>query len=162
MRHKSFAGMNCPTALTLDRVGEWWSILILRDAFHGLTRFDQFERSLGISTNSLTRRLNTLVESGLLARRRYADRPARHEYVLTDAGRDFQPVLVALAAWGRRHAAPERDNVLLVDADSGHPVDPVLIDRNTGREIPGPGFAYVPGPDADAATLRRLSGEDRA
>src|ERR1700750_2180504 len=103
MQRKSFDRMSCPIARSLERVGEWWSILILRDALHGLTRFDQFQKSLGIAPNMLTRRLNALVDAGLLERRRYSERPPRDEYVLTDTGRDFLPVLAAIGAWGREH-----------------------------------------------------------
>jgi DNA-binding HxlR family transcriptional regulator len=82
-------------------------MLILRDAFAGTTRFDDFQQSLGIAPNMLTRRLAALVEAGLLERRRYSERPPRDEYVLTDRGRDFKPVLTALVAFGRKHfAAP--------------------------------------------------------
>src|SRR5437868_1886952 len=121
MQRKSFGRMSCPIARSLERVGEWWSILILRDALHGLTRFDQFQKSLEIAPNMLTRRLNALVDAGLLARRRYHQHPPRDEYVLTARGRDFQPVLHALLAWGNRHFAPEGASVLLVDAASGAP-----------------------------------------
>ena len=79
MQRKSFGDMQCPIARSLERVGEWWSILILRDAFHGLTRFDQFQKSLEIAPNMLTRRLNSLVEAGLLERRPYSERPPRDE-----------------------------------------------------------------------------------
>src|SRR6478735_3633723 len=75
MRHKSFGNMQCPIARSLERVGEWWSILILRDAAHGLSRFDEFLQSLGIAPNILARRLKVLVEAGLLERRRYSERP---------------------------------------------------------------------------------------
>ncbi|HEX5262058.1 MAG TPA: helix-turn-helix domain-containing protein [Phenylobacterium sp.] len=102
MRRKSFNTMQCPIARSLERVGEWWSILILRDAFHGLTRFDQFQKSLDIAPNMLTRRLNALVEAGLLERHRYSERPPRDEYLLTARGRDFQPVMDALYAFGER------------------------------------------------------------
>src|ERR1700736_2623030 len=119
MQRKTFGNLQCPIARSLERVGEWWSILILRDAFHGLTRFDQFQKSLDIAPNMLTRRLNGLVESGLLERRRYNERPPRDEYVLTERGRDFRPVIVALLAWGNRHFAPEGASVLLVDARTG-------------------------------------------
>src|SRR5208283_2554443 len=105
--------MECPIARSLERVGEWWSIMILRDAFLGVTRFDEFEKSLGIAPNMLTRRLNTLVESGLLERRRYTTRPPRNEYVLTERGRDFRPVLWALIAWGNKHFAPEGPSVMV-------------------------------------------------
>src|SRR5262245_32666310 len=103
MQRKSFGRMPCPIARSLERVGEWWSMLILRDAFHGMTRFDEFQTSLGIAPNMLTRRLNALVEAGLLERRRYSERPPRDEYVLTERGRDFRPVLITLLAWGNKH-----------------------------------------------------------
>src|ERR1700688_3577945 len=135
MQRKSFGNMSCPVARSLERVGEWWSILILRDALHGFTRFDQFQKSLGIAPNMLTRRLNALVEAGLLERRRYSERPPRDEYVPTSRGRDFPPVLVALLAWGHRHFAPEGASVRLVDAETGSTVDPILVDRVTGRPI---------------------------
>src|SRR5580765_5193185 len=110
MQRKSFGDMQCRIAGSLERVGEWWSMVILRDALHGLTRFDQFQKSLGIAPNMLTRRLNALVESGLLERRRYSERPPRDEYVLTARGRDFRPVLLSLMAWGNRHFAPEGES----------------------------------------------------
>lgn len=103
MQHVRFDRMPCPIARGLDRVGEWWSILILRDAFRGRTRFDQFQNSLGIAPNILSRRLRALVQAGLLEKVRYSERPARSEYVLTEMGRDFRPVLWALLAWGNRH-----------------------------------------------------------
>src|SRR5919204_89646 len=112
MQRKSFGRMTCPIARSLERVGEWWSILILRDAFHGLTRFDQFQKSLDIAPNMLTRRLNALVKGGLLERRRYSERPPRYEYLLTERGRDFRPVLLALLAWGNKHFTPEGASVL--------------------------------------------------
>jgi DNA-binding HxlR family transcriptional regulator len=119
MRHKSFDDMQCPIARSLERVGEWWSMLILRDALLGLTRFDQFQESLGIASNMLIRRLSKLVEAGLLERRRYNDRPPRYEYLLTQAGRDFRPVLWAFVAWGNRHFAPEGPSVVIVDSKTG-------------------------------------------
>src|SRR6476646_7033777 len=134
MQRKSFGAMTCPIARSLERVGEWWSILILRDAFRGLTRFDQFQKSLDIAPNILTRRLAKLVESGLLERRAYSERPPRHEYILTERGRDFRPVLWALLAWGNRHFAPEGASVLLADAKTGAAVDPMLVDSATGRQ----------------------------
>ncbi len=82
--------MTCPIARSLEHVGEWWSILILRDAFRGVTRFEGFRDSLGIAPNILTRRLKALVAAGLLERRRYCERPPRDEYVLTERGRDFR------------------------------------------------------------------------
>jgi DNA-binding HxlR family transcriptional regulator len=155
MRHKSFGNLQCPIARSLERVGEWWSILILRDAFHGLTRFDEFQESLGIAPNMLARRLKALVEAGLLERRRYSERPPRDEYVLTPAGRDFRPVLWALLAWGNKHFAPEGASVVVVDSQTGAEADPVLVDRNSGRPLIAPAFRSAAGPAADARTRRR-------
>src|SRR3954453_7697756 len=136
MRRTSFDSMPCPIARSLERGGEWWSILILRDAFAGLTRFEEFQDSLGIAPNMLTRRLTPLVEDGLLERRRYSERPPRHEYVLTERGRDFRPVLLAMMAWGNRHFAPEGASVQVVDARTGAPADPVLGARPSPRPTP--------------------------
>ena len=149
--------MPCPIARGLERVGEWWSILILRDAFYGLTRFDEFQKSLGIAPNMLTRRLDALVEAGLLERRRYSERPPRDEYLLTGRGRDFRPVLLAFMAWGNRHFAPEGTSVQLVDAATGLPADPVLVDRATGHELCSADFRLQPGPAAGQSTRRRLA-----
>src|SRR3954464_4005819 len=93
----------CPIARSLGCAGDAWSLLILRDASVGLTRFDEFRKSLGIAPTILTRRLAALTDEALLEKRRSSERPPRDEYVLTAAGRDFLPVLVMLAAWGRRH-----------------------------------------------------------
>jgi DNA-binding HxlR family transcriptional regulator len=162
MQRKSFGNMPCPIARSLERVGEWWSILILRDALHGFTRFDKFQKSLGIAPNMLTRRLNALVEAELLERRRYSERPPRDEYVLTARGRDFRPVIVALLAWGNKHFAPEGASVLLVDAQSGLPADPVMVDRMTGRPLEAPAYVYAPGPAAGERTRRKFASADRA
>jgi DNA-binding HxlR family transcriptional regulator len=157
MRHKSFGNMRCPIARSLEQVGEWWSILILRDALQGLTRFDQFQESLGIAPNILTRRLKALVEAGVLERRRYSERPPRDEYVLTQAGRDFRPVLWALLAWGNKHFAPEGVSVVIIDSQSGAEAEPVLVDRKSGRPLVTPAFRSAAGPAADARTRRRYT-----
>jgi DNA-binding HxlR family transcriptional regulator len=154
VQHKSFGNMQCPIARSLERVGEWWSILILRDAFLGLTRFDQFQKSLEIAPNILTRRLTTLVDSGLLERRRYSERPPRDEYVLTERGRDFRPVLWTLLAWGNKHFAPEGASVVIVNSETGVAADPVLVDRSSGQPLRAPEFTAAAGPAADD-TLRK-------
>jgi len=157
MRRKSFGNMQCPIARSLERVGEWWSILILRDALHGLTRFDQFQKSLQIAPNMLTRRLNGLVQSGLLERRRYSERPPRDEYLLTARGREFQPVLWALLAWGNKAFAPEGKSVVMVDGETGVEADPVLVDRLSGRLLAEAAFRTAAGPAADDRTRRRYA-----
>jgi DNA-binding HxlR family transcriptional regulator len=158
MQRKSFTRMPCPIARTLDRVGEWWSMLIVRDALHGLTRFDEFQKSLGIAPNMLTRRLNALVEGGFLERRRYSARPPRYEYRPTARAEDFRAVLIALNAFGNRHFAPEGASVQIVDAQTGAPADPVMVDRATGRPIRPPDFIYTAGPAASERTRQRYAG----
>jgi DNA-binding HxlR family transcriptional regulator len=157
MQKKDFTGMPCPVARSLGRVGEWWSMLILRDALHGLTRFEQFQKSLGIAPNMLTRRLNDLVADGFLERRRYSEHPPRYEYVLTPMGRDFRPVLIALMAFGNRHFATEGISSQLVDEETGKAVEPVLVDRATGKELDEERFAFAAGPAANDDTRRRLA-----
>lgn len=146
MQRRRLDKTQCPIARSLDRVGEWWSILILRDAMQGLTRFDEFQKSLGIAPNMLSRRLNKLVESGLLERRQYSERPERFEYVLTERGEDFRPVLWSLVAWGNKHFAPEGLSLVLVDTSTGIWADPILVDGNSGKPMRTPEFRPVAGP----------------
>jgi DNA-binding HxlR family transcriptional regulator len=143
MQRKSFSDMQCPIARGLEHVGEWWSILILRDAFRGLTRFDAFSDSLGIAPNMLARRLNALVEAGLLERRRYNERPPRDEYVLTQRGKDFRPVLLAMLAFGNKHFPPDDRQVRIINSETGQAVDPLLVDPATGKRVDGPGYQVV-------------------
>ena len=156
MKRKTFGHMQCPVARSLERVGDWWNILILRDAFYGIRRFDEFQQSLGIASSTLSRRLDDLVASGLLEKRLYNERPPRHEYVLTQAGRDFRPVLLAMVGWGNRNFAPEGASVLIADSETGETVDPVLVDRATGRELSS--IRPIAGPAADALTRKRMDG----
>jgi DNA-binding HxlR family transcriptional regulator len=156
MKRKSFQKMQCPVARSLEHVGEWWSILILRDAMHGMTRFDEFQKSLEIAPNILTRRLSALVDAGLLERRQYNERPPRFEYVLTDRGRDFRPVLISLQVWGNRHFAPEGLSVVLTDIETGVRVDPLLVDRVTGQPINQLTHKNLPGPAAGERVKKKL------
>ncbi|WP_411824321.1 winged helix-turn-helix transcriptional regulator [Leptospira sp. 'Mane'] len=157
MKRKSFGNMQCPVARSLELVGEWWSILILRDAMHGLTRFDEFEKSLEIAPNMLTRRLTSLVSSGLLERKKYQDHPPRYEYILTKKGKDFRPVLVSLLAWGNQYLAPEGKSVLLVDSQSETIIDPILVDRNSKKPLTRISSRFVPGPKANKETIARIN-----
>ena len=134
MDAERFSDGPCPLARALIRVGDAWSMLILRDAGYGATRFDQFRQGLGIAPNILTRRLSALTEAGLLEKRRYSERPPRDEYVLTRKGRDFLPVLAAIGAWGSVHYG-QGGTTRAVDADSGAIIDPVVVDRATGRPL---------------------------
>ncbi|MDQ7970422.1 MAG: helix-turn-helix domain-containing protein [Oxalicibacterium faecigallinarum] len=158
MERKSFEGMQCPIARSLERVGEWWSILILRDAFYGITRFDEFQKSLGIAPNMLTRRLKGLVESGLMERREYNARPPRYEYVLTKTGQDFRPVLLSLLAWGNKHFAEGAASVLIKNIKTNKIAVPVLTDQVSGEEIIASGkFKIVAGPAADDKLRQRFA-----
>ena len=129
----NFVDSPCPISRSLACVGDAWSMLILRDASLGLTRFDQFRTSLGIAPSILTRRLAVLTEEGLLEKRRYSERPPRDEYLLTDGGRDFIPVLVLIGAWGQKYRGIGMTRTF--DAETGKEVEPVAIDAVTGARI---------------------------
>ncbi|EOU3059984.1 TPA: winged helix-turn-helix transcriptional regulator [Yersinia enterocolitica] len=135
MQRTRLQDMPCPVARSLERVGEWWSILIIRDAFQGLTRFDEFQQSLQLSPTILTRRLKYLVESGILEKQLYHVRPVRYEYLLTERGNDFFPVIAALFHWGNQHFAPDGPAVILTDRRTGTPVDPILLNNTTQQPI---------------------------
>jgi DNA-binding HxlR family transcriptional regulator len=119
VRRKSFETMNCSVAQCLEVVGEWWSMLIIRDAFLGVCRFDDFQARLGVSRNILNLRLTSLVDAGVLTRAPYQERPARYEYRLTGKGRDLWPVLTTMREWGDRWAAPRGAPLDLVHEGCG-------------------------------------------
>jgi DNA-binding HxlR family transcriptional regulator len=156
MKRTDFADMFCPIARGLGRVGEWWSILILREAMYGVTRFDEFEKNLKIAPNMLARRLSDLVSAGLLERRQYCARPPRYEYVLTEAGAAFQPVLLTFVKWGNDYFSPDGPSLLLVDRTSGQPVSPVLVDEHTGSPLTPDNVRFVAGPGASDGMTRHL------
>ena len=157
MQRKRVGHCECPIARCVDQIGDWWSILILRDALEGVTRFDAFQKSLGIAPTILTRRLKGLVDDGLLEKHRYSEHPPRDEYRLTEKGRDFQPVLFSLLAWGNKHFAPEGASVLIMDTRTGEIADPLLVDRITGKALTEPQFQLVCGPAASATLQQRLA-----
>ena len=148
----------CPLSATLGLVGEWWTLLILHDAFDGYTRFDQFQENLGISSSLLTSRLKRLVGSGLLERRQYQERPPRYEYVLTELGCSLRPVIVVLAGWGNDRLQPDQRSMVLVDANTGAEAEPIVVDRATGRRIDGPDFVFTAGPAASKPFRDRYEG----
>ena len=156
MQRKTLIHAECPIARSLERVGEWWSILIMRDALHGLRRFEEFSRSLDIAPNMLTRRLNSLVEAGLLERQPYSQRPLRYQYVPTAKGEDFRVVLMAFVAWGNRHYAPEGESVQIVERETGRPVLPVMAEIADGRLVPLDQCSVQAGPAASAGMRQRF------
>ncbi|OBI46166.1 helix-turn-helix domain-containing protein [Mycobacterium sp. E796] len=152
----------CPLSATLGLVGEWWTLLILHDAFDGYTRFDEFQENLGVSSSLLASRLKRLVEAGIFERRPYQTKPVRHEYVLTELGRTLRPVIVALAAWGNARLQPDERSMVLVDAETGVEAEPVLVDRVSGRRVDGPDFVFTAGPAASKPFRNRYAGRPAA
>jgi len=149
MQRTSFEDMTCSVAQTLDVVGEWWSLLIVRDAFLGVTRFDDFQAGLGISRNILTRRLNHLVDNGILKRVPYSDRPPRSEYRLTDKGRDLWHVVTAMRQWGDRWAASGGPPLEIRHTACGHVVTAVPACSHCGEALDARSVTAVPGPGAE-------------
>jgi DNA-binding HxlR family transcriptional regulator len=135
MERKSFADMDCSVAQCLEVVGEWWSMLVVRDAFLGVTRFDAFQQRLGISRNILQQRLSRLVEAGILVREPYSEHPPRFDYRLTDKGRDLWPVLTAMRQWGDRYSAPDGPPMVVTHKACGSSADAVLICGSCREEI---------------------------
>ncbi|RVJ47743.1 winged helix-turn-helix transcriptional regulator [Sinorhizobium meliloti] len=123
VRRKSHISDYCPSARSLDVIGDWWSLLIVRDAFDGVTRFGEFQKSLGIARNILTARLRTLIDRGILEAVPISQGGARQEYRLTQMGRDLFPVMVALRHFGERHLfAPNEKRSKLVERSTGQPI----------------------------------------
>lgn len=135
MRRKSLDKAACPIARALDVIGDWWSLLIVRDALRGTTRFGDFHKSLGLSKNILTRRLRTLTDQKILELVPAADGSAYREYRLTDKGRSLYPVLISLALWGQDNAPTRGPHSRLVDRARGEPVRSVNVVASDGRVL---------------------------
>ena len=149
MLRNDYEGQNCSIARSLEVVGERWTLLIIRDAFLGLRRFDQFQDSLGIARNILTDRLNRLVEEGILARVRYNERPERHEYRLTTKGRDLAVTLAGLRQWGDKYLSEKPPRILRRRSDK-RPVVVAFVPKGADvlrddeiETVPGPGLNAV-------------------
>ena len=148
MRRTSFAEMNCSVARTLEVVGEWWTMLVVREAFNGVRRFDDFQERLGIARNVLASRLQGLVDHGVLERRLYQERPERYEYRLTQKGFDLYPVLLSLLAWGDRWATPEKGVPLRIIHECGNEAKAQLVCSSCGKPMSARESHGVPGPGA--------------
>lgn len=135
MTPKDFAAMECSIARTLDAIGDRWSLLILRDAFYGVRRFDDFARDLGVARNILTDRLGKLVARGILERRQYEERPPRFEYRLTDQGRDLIGVVLAMMRWGDRWTTTGAAPVEVTHTKCGHVTTPLVSCSECGEEL---------------------------
>lgn len=136
MKRKSLAGNACPIARTLDLIGDWWSLLIIRDALEGISRFSDFEKSLDIAKNMLSTRLKGLVERGILRMEPASDGSAYKEYVLTEKGRALQTVIVALSQWGGEFMfEPGERGSVMVDAQKGQPIRKLELRSADGRVL---------------------------
>jgi DNA-binding HxlR family transcriptional regulator len=151
MLRNDYATQNCSVARSLEVIGERWTLLIIRNAFYGIRRFDDHQRWLGIARNVLQTRLERLVEEGILSKELYQERPPRHEYRLTQKGRDLWPVLVTLLQWGDRHLAAEGPPVVLEHKGCGGGVDAHLRCEVCGADLtardvePAKGPGLLPG-----------------
>jgi DNA-binding HxlR family transcriptional regulator len=146
MERKSFADMHCSVAQTLEVVGDWWTLLIVRDTFLGVTRFDEFQHRLGISRNVLNQRLNTLADHGILEKSPYSEHPPRYEYRLTQKGRDLWPVLTALRQWGDKHAAPDGPPVVTIHKACGNIAEAITTCSSCGEPLTSRDVRVVSGP----------------
>ena len=136
VKRTSFERDPCPIARSLDAIGDWWSLLIIRDAFLGLRRFSEFQRSLGLAKNILTVRLRALIDRGILAMEPASDGSAYREYVLTAKGRGLFPILVALRQWSEEFdERPEEIATMLVDAANGRQIQKLAILSEDGRRL---------------------------
>jgi DNA-binding HxlR family transcriptional regulator len=159
MLKRDYQGQNCSIARALEIVGERWTLLIVRDAFLGVRRFEQFQDSLGIARNVLTDRLNRLVEADILERVLYSERPERYEYRLTKKGRDLNIALTALRQWGDLYLSEKPPRILRRKTDK-KPVVAALVPRGTDslradevETVPGPGLKPT-SPSAKTGTPR--------
>jgi DNA-binding HxlR family transcriptional regulator len=147
VRHRGLQQQPCSIARTAAVLGERWTLVILRQAFRGMRRFEDIQRDLGIARNILADRLQTLVAEGILERRPYQDRPPRYEYRLTQKGRDLYPVLIALMEWGDRYTAGEAGApVVLVHEPCGHETSPRFVCDHCGQELDPREMRAEPGP----------------
>ncbi len=155
MERKSFSDMHCSLAQCLEVVGEWWTLLIVRDAFLGVSRFDEFQQRLGISRNVLGQRLAGLVEAGVLTKVPYSEHPPRFDYRLTDKGKDLWPVVTAMRQWGDKYAAPDGQPLQLIHDSCGQVSEPQTACSACGEPIGPRDVKAIPGPgDLDGIASR--------
>ncbi len=158
MSKQRFRRENCSVARSLELVGEWWSMLIIREAYYGTRRFDDFQRNLGIATNILTARLRILVRNGLLQKVADPVDRRRFDYRLTEKGRDLFPATIALLQWGDRWLqTPKTIPLRVVSKSDGSPIAAVAVRSTTGKELTMRDVTWIPGPGATAAQRARHS-----
>jgi len=137
MRRTSLGSALCPIARSLDEIGDWWTMLIVRDAFRGSRRFSEFQKSLGLAKNILSTRLRQMVANGILEMRPAADGGARLEYHLTEKGRRLRLVLIALRQWGEDNlfAEEEEPSTIMVEEATGQPIGRLRLTAQDGRAL---------------------------
>ena len=140
----------CSIARSIDKIGDSWSLLILRDLGQGLSLFDELQKNLHIAPGVLSKRLATLTKEGLVKKELYQDNPPRAKYLLTEAGQDFQPVLVMIMAWGNKYCSPNGIDTQLVDGKTHRKITPLVIDAKTKRPLEFKRLIYSGGPGASA------------
>ena len=156
MKQRKLDGMNCSISNALELIGEWWTFLILREAFFGSRRFEDFQQHLGIARNILTTRLKKLSDGGVLERVPVKEGAKRHEYRLTPMGRDLYPVLIALTQWGDRWLHEKGAPVMFVEHETGEEIADVAIISTSGQVLDARDLILKPGPGANEETLERL------
>jgi len=136
MRWTELRDEACPVARGLSVVGDRWTLLVLRDCFLGVRRFERFQERLGVTRHILADRLRKLETAGVLRREQYQERPPRYEYRLTEQGKALYPVLVSLIEWANEYVpAKTPSSIRLIGRETGEPIRPVLVDETTGRRI---------------------------
>src|ERR1700736_4789678 len=155
VKRTSFEKAECPIARSLDAIGDWWSLLIIRDAFLGIRRFSEFQKNIGLAKNILTVRLRTLVDQGILKTAPASDGSAYQEYLLTPKGRGIFPILVALRQWSEEFdERPEEIATILVDREKGKPVRKLELYSQDGRLLTSADTALKPPPGAKRRAKR--------
>jgi DNA-binding HxlR family transcriptional regulator len=166
MDRERFAAIHCSVARSAGVVADPWTLLVLRDLFLGVGRFETLRRDLGVATNVLADRLDRLVADGLVVRHQYTHRPPRDEYQLTAAGRDLYTVMLTLLAWGDRHRGVDGPPMRLIHTSCGKPTTPKVTCSRCGGELsidtvtakPGPGGRTAPGTALIADLLAQTAG----
>lgn len=155
MQRKRFADVNCGIAQALDQLGDWWTLLVIRDAFFGVRRFSDFQANLGIARNILSDRLQRLVEAGILERYEAGTAGVRHEYRLTPKGDALLPVLTALREWSDAWVfGPGNEPLIVTDRRTGRRVPPLRVVDESGQPLGRRDLRALPGPGATAHTRR--------
>lgn len=159
MRRTTLDHMTCSLARTVNVIGEWWTPLILRDLFAGITRFEDLRRDLGIASNVLTDRLATLTEHGIVERRPYQEAPPRWEYVLTEKGRDLLPIVMTWIGWGDRwKAGTKGPPAVFIHDRCGAPAQPRLVCAHCGEDLNAEEVTAIAGPGGRVGPGTRVIG----